>query len=414
MSDEPLAIDGGDPVRQEPFPPQQMFGEAEKQAALSLLEEHIEAGTTYLYEGPQEGAYCDSFESHMGGGYADAVNSGTAAVYIALRSLELEPFSEVIVSPITDDGGQMPVPLAGHVPIVADTAPGTYNTGPEQIEACITPRTSAICVSHILGEPLDVDGILDVAQKHDLRVVEDVAQSHGATWDGQLLGTFGDIAAFSTSTYKHHATGGQGGVVYTQDEELYWRARRLADRGKPFNLETDGNVVASLNFNQDDLSAAIGSVQLEGLPDLVERRRDLVRRIGNHISPLPGVIVPDYHPKAEPSYWYWRLGVDETELTVDKSTFCDALDAEGIPLNPRYDSIPHRGEWFQEQRVFGDSGYPWKAPEYDGDRNPDPDCPNMESVLDTYFNVTIYESWGSEEVDDITRAFEKVATAYAK
>jgi dTDP-4-amino-4,6-dideoxygalactose transaminase len=413
MHTETLAIDGGDPVREE-FPPQQILGEAEREAVLSFFDEHVESGTSYTYHGPAEDAYCEAFESFMGGGHADAVNSGTAAVSIALRALDLEPFSEVVVSPITDPGGQMPIPLAGYVPIVADTAPGTYNTGPEQIEECITPRTSAICVGHILGEPLDMDGIMDLADEYDLAVLEDVSQSHGATWDGQLLGTFGDIAAFSTMGNKHHSTGGQGGVVYTQNEELYWQARRVADRGKPFDLETEGNVVASLNFNQDDLSTVIGRVQLEGLPALVERRRELVHEIRDRIEPLPGVIVPEYHPKAEPSYWFWRVGVDESELTVDKATFCEALSAEGVELIPRYDALPHRDEWFQEQRVIGDSGYPWQAPEYDGDRNPDLDCPNVRAVLDTYFNVTIYESWGDTEVDDIVTAFEKVSAAYAR
>lgn len=408
-----LALDGGPAVRDDPLPPRSLFGNEEKQAVIDLFEEAIESGEAFGYDGPEEQAYCEEFADFMGGGYADAVNSGTSAVYVALRALDLEPLSEVIVSPITDPGGQMPVALAGCVPVVADSAPGSYNTDPEQIEACVTPRTSAICVGHILGEPLDMEGIMAVAREHDLFVVEDAAQAHGARLNGQLVGTFGDIAAFSTMSGKHHASGAQGGVVYTRDEDRYWRTRRLSDRGKPFGVEAEGNVVASLNLNGDDLSAVIGRVQLEKLPEIVGGRRELVAAIRGRIEGLPGVIVPEQDPGAEPSYWYWRLGVDESELTCDKATFCEALRAEGLRLTPRYDSRPHRYPWFQEQRVFSDAGYPWQAPAYEGDSDPRVHCPNAEAVLDRCFNLTIYENWGETEVADIVAAFEKVSGAYA-
>jgi len=413
VSDPVLAIDGGEPVR-ESFPPRSLFGAAEKEAAAGVFDDAIESGEAFGYNGPEEAAYCEEFAAYMGGGHADAVNSGTSAVYVAVRALDLEPFSEVIVSPITDPGGQMAVALAGHVPVVADAKPGSYNTGPEQIEAEITPHTEAICVGHIMGEPLDMEAIVAVAEEHDLAVVEDAAQAHGARLDGQLVGTFGDVAAFSTMSGKHHATGAQGGVVYTREEDLYWRARRLSDRGKPFGVDAPGNVVASLNLNLDDLSAAIGRVQLEKLPDVVERRRQLVAAIRERIEGLPGVVVPDLLEGAEPSYWYWRLGVDGAELTCEKSTVCEALQAEGLPVTTRYDARPHRHPWFRDRRVFGAGGYPWRAPEYDGDADPDVHCPNADAVLDRCFNLTIYESWDGTEVEDVAAAFEKVTAAYAR
>lgn len=414
MTAEHLAVNGGQPVRTEPFPPRGLFGEAEQEAVVDLFETARETGEAFTYEGPAETAYCEELADYMGGGFADGVNSGTSAVYVALRALELEPFTEVVVSPITDPGGQMPVALQGCVPVPADAAPGTYNTGPEQVADAITPRTSAICVGHIMGEPLDMHGIMDVAAAHDLPVVEDVAQAHGARLDGQLVGTFGDLAAFSTMGSKHHATGGQGGVVYTGDEELYWRSRRLSDRGKPFGLDEETNVAASLNLNLGDLPAAVGRVQLEKLPGIVERRRELVAAIRERIEPLPGVSVPEQVPGAEPSYWYWRLGIETSELTCDKVTFCRALSAEGLPVQTRYDSRQHTAEWFREQRVFGETGYPWTAPEYDGPADPEPDCPNAAAVLDRCFNLAVRESWGEDEVADIVDAFEKVAASYAR
>ena len=144
----------------------------------------------------------------------------------------------------------------------------------------ITPQTSAIVVAHIGGEPADIENIVAVAKKHGIPVVEDCAQAHNAKLNGKLLGSFGDIGAFSTMFGKHHCTGGQGGLVYTKDEELYWRIRRAADRGKPFGIEKpNGNVTASLNFNMDEIAATIGRVQLKKLPSIVERRRAIVAKL---------------------------------------------------------------------------------------------------------------------------------------
>ncbi|HOF39460.1 MAG TPA: DegT/DnrJ/EryC1/StrS family aminotransferase, partial [Candidatus Hydrogenedentes bacterium] len=148
-SGEKLAVHGGNPVRKEPMPPRHLFGEEEKQAALALFDKSIETGEAFGYNGPEEEAYCNRFAAFLGGGYADAVNSGTSAIYVALRALEIEPFTEVIVPSVSDMGGVMPVPLMNCVPVPADCAPGTYNMGPEQVEQAISERTSAIVVAHI-------------------------------------------------------------------------------------------------------------------------------------------------------------------------------------------------------------------------------------------------------------------------
>ena len=167
---------------------------------------------------PQELAYEQEFAAYMGGGYVDMVNSGTTAVFAAVGALQLPAGSEVIVPPITDPGGAMPVALLNLVPVVADAAPGTFNAGAAEIEAVITSRTSGIVIAHIAGEPCDMAAIMAVADKHNLPVIEDCAQAHGARFNGQLVGTFGAIAAVSTMSGKHHATGPQGGVVFSKDE----------------------------------------------------------------------------------------------------------------------------------------------------------------------------------------------------
>ena len=293
---QPLALDGGPKVRSTPLPPRHLFGVEEKEAVMRLFDEAIAKGSHLLgYNGPQEEAYGKEFAEMLGGGFADGVNSGTNAVYVALRALELEPYGEVIVSPISDPGGIMPVALCNLIPVSADSAPGSFNTSAGQIAARITPRTRAILVAHISGIPVDMDPVLELARKHKLPVIEDCAQCHGAKYKGRQLGSLGAIAAFSTMFGKHHATGGQGGVVFTKDERLYWKVRQHADRGKPFGVtltggagagvgaaaSAGGNLLAALNCNMDELHACIGRVQLRKLPENVRKRRAFAQQVAD-------------------------------------------------------------------------------------------------------------------------------------
>lgn len=411
-----LAINGGEKVRTKPWPPRRLFAEEEKEAVNRLFDQAIETGNAFGYDGAEEQAFCKEFAESLGGGFADGVNAGTTAVYVALRALDLEPYSEVIVTGLTDPGGFMPIPLLNLIPVVADSTPDSYNTGPQQIEELITPRTGAIVVAHIGGEPADIEGIMAVANKHGIPVIEDCAQAPGATVNGRPVGTFGALGTFSTMFGKHFATGGQGGVVFTRDEELYQRVRWASDRGKPFGLPAGStNVWASLNFNLGDLPAAIGRVQLKKLPEIVRKRREAARAIAEGIqNELKAVFVPTYIEGADPSYWFFRLGVKTDLLTVDKDTFCRAVIAEGVPLAPRYAAMPGTQDWFKNRRVFGSSRLPWSSPEYKGDADREFPCPNLMNVLDTYFNLSLHENVGPEEVADVIKAFRKVEEAYLK
>jgi dTDP-4-amino-4,6-dideoxygalactose transaminase len=221
------------------MPARGLLGEAERQAAVGLFDAAIASGNAFGYNGPSEQQFERDFVEVMGGGFADAVNSGTNALFCALGALRLDALSEVICPPITDPGGIMPVVLNGCVPVVADADPRSYNTCAEEIEPLVTERTRAIVVAHIAGDAVDMGPVMALAEAHGLYVVEDCAQAHGATYAGRRLGTIGHIAAFSTMYGKHVCTGGQGGVVYTQDERLHWQGRQSADRGKPFGVLPD-------------------------------------------------------------------------------------------------------------------------------------------------------------------------------
>ena len=156
-----LAMNGGTPAAAG-LPPRGHMGKEEKAAVDALFDEMIASGNAPTYHGKQEEAFCKEFAEYLGGGYADGVNSGTNSVFVALRALDLPPFSEVLFGCITDNGGVMPIVMNNCIPIPVDTVPGSFNIGPEQIEARITERTSAIVIAHIMGEPADMPAIMKV------------------------------------------------------------------------------------------------------------------------------------------------------------------------------------------------------------------------------------------------------------
>lgn len=411
-----LSLLGGSPVRSKPMPARGLITEKEKAAAMAVFDEAISTGNAFGYNGKYEQQYEKDFADFMGGGFADGVNSGTNAVFCALGGLQLDAMSEVIVPPITDPGGAMPVVFIGCVPVFADSDPRSYNTNAEQIEKCITERTKAILVAHIAGEPVDMDPIMALAKKHNLYVVEDCAQAHGAEYKGRKVGSIGHISAFSTMFGKHHCTGGQGGVVYTTDEKLHWQARRFADRGKPFNIQGEtGNVVAGINCNLNDLSAAIGSVQVKRLPQIIANRRKIGEAVKAGLKDSKAVSLGWQVPDSNPVYWFLRFKIDTAKLKVDKDTFCKALDLEGIKgIVPSYRHIHCEKPWFENKAVFGKSGFPWNCSDYKGNKNPKYNLVNAIKVTDTHFNLLINESFGQSEISNILTAIEKVEKAYLK
>ena len=413
-----LAIDGGPPVRSDSMPPRLLFAAEEKAAVVALFDQAMAGRHEALgYNGPQEEGYGREFAEMLGGGFADGVNSGTSAVYVALRALDLPAFSEVIVPPITDNGGVMPVPLTNCIPVPADSAPGSFNTDAERIEARLTERTSAIIVAHIGGTPADLDPILELARARDLPVIEDCAQAHGASYRGQPVGSLGDLAAFSTMSGKHHATAGQGGVVFTRSEEIYWRVRRCADRGKPFGL-TDGpndNVVASLNLNMDELHAAIGRVQLTKLPRMLAQRRRVAVAVEEGCrASLQSVALIGDPPECEAAYWFLQFCLDCERLSVTKTAFVEALGAEGLPASATYLVVPTRMTWGRDRTVFGTPGLPWTDPLYEGDPDRDYPLPNVEQADAQSFRVFFHEGWTEREVEDLLAALRKVERAYLR
>jgi perosamine synthetase len=409
-----LAVSGGKPVRTTPFPPRRLFGEEEKTAAVAVFDAAIASGNAFGYDGPLEQAYQKEFSDWMGGGLAKTVNSGTSAILSCLAALELDCGSEVIIPPISDPGGVMPVPMLNCVPVPADTDGESFNVGPAQIAAAITPRTRAIIVAHLFGEPADMPTIMDLAGRHGLPVVEDCAQSHGATIQGKPVGTWGTMGAFSTMSGKHHASGAQGGMIFTRNEELFWKARRFMDRGKPFNTDSPTNVVLGMNLNSNELASAIGRVQLAKLPGWLERRRAIAAVVEKALRGRRAISLARPIAGAVESYWFLRIRVDAAALTVSKDEFAAAVAAEGIPAWGTYRHMPSEAAWFVNQRTYGRSGCPWRCPLYTGPAQPKYLLPNCDRSIGGSFFISMHENWSEQEVSDTTAALAKVEAAYLR
>jgi perosamine synthetase len=409
---KPPVVHGGPRTRRWPWPRRRHFDKREKRAVVRLLNREIRRGGAVIYGGPETKAYCQAFADYLGGGYAAAVNSGTNAVYVALRALDLEPGSEVIVPAITDAGGTMPVALINCIPVPADSQPGSLNTSADQIRHALTDRTAAIVVAHLTGHPVDLDPILELARERNIPVVEDCAQAHGAIYKGRMVGTFGAICAFSTMFGKHHATGAQGGVVFTRDTLLFARARQVIDRGKPFGaLGNPANLIASLNFNQDEISMAIGRVQLEKLPGALQARRNFVSLVASGLRDVKGVSLLGDAPDCAGAYWFLCLLVDGQQLTCDAPQFATALELEGIgAVHAGYPFVPTDQPWHCDAVVFGKSGMPWSLrPQA---RPVHYELPNAHAANQAIVRVDVHESLGARERRDLVAAVKKIAQYY--
>ncbi len=408
----PKSANGGYKVRRWPWPRRRHIGKEERQAVIAVLDRELNVGNAVIYGGVESKAYSEAFARYLGGGFAIPVNSGTNAVYVALRSLDLEPGSEVIVPAVSDPGGVMPVAMMNCVPVAADTAPGSLNCSINEIAPLVNEKTRAIVVTHIAGIPVDMDPILELARSRGIAVVEDCAQSHGTTYKGRLAGTLGDIAAFSTMFGKQHCTGGQGGVVYTRNSILFARARQITDRGKPFSVVGGStNIVASLNFNQDEISLAIGRVQLAKLPKAIQKRRTFALAAINQLKHVPGVTAIGDPEFGESSFWFMLLRLDETQLNCNAAAFANALAEEGIGgVTIGYPFYPALQPWCQDANFF--AGENNLAAKYECSL--DETCGIINAIDSNahMVRIDVHEDLGVVEARDLADAIAKLAVKF--
>ena len=400
-SDAPLAISGGEPVRKKPMPMRAALGAHEEAIIKEVIEYYRGRGLDPGYQGEFEKRYTDAFVAQMGGGYADAVATGTAALFIAVTALGLPEGSEVIVSPITDPGSLSAIILNRLVPRVADSAPGRYGMEVEQFVARITPKVRAVMVVHSIGQPVNVREIVREAHARGIRVIEDCSQSHGAKVNGRPIGTFGDIAAFSAMYRKAHIAGGSGGIVYSRDRELFRQALAHADRGKPrwnpgfIDNDPHGFLFPALNLHTDEISCGIGLVSLGRLQDTIMRRLVFVAELTGRMRDRCKLCHPyGYSPSDSP--FIYPVIVDVDRIVCSKIEFAEAVLAEGIGLNPHYRYLVVDWPWLK----------PYLADDFE--------TANARAIRDRSFCLYLNENYGLSEASDCVAAMVKVEKHFGR
>lgn len=299
------------------------------------------------------------FAEMLGVKHAYACASGTAAIHCAVAAIDPEPGDEIITTPITDMGALAPILYQGAIPVFADVDPLTYNVTPQSVAARISPRTKAIIVTHLFGNPCAIDEIVDLAQKHGIPVIEDCAQAFLATYNGAYVGTRGAVGCFSLQQGKHVTTG-EGGLVVTNDDALARRIYLFINKAWGYGDEHPDHYFLALNYRMSELAGSVAVAQLAKLPDAVMRRRVLAKRLTQRLAAVSEILTPVVLPHAEHSYWkYCVRAADELppEAVLDMAAL---VKERGVLAMPRYIQKPaFMCEVFQKRRTFGSSGYPF-------------------------------------------------------
>ncbi|OGO14697.1 MAG: hypothetical protein A2Y93_05890 [Chloroflexi bacterium RBG_13_68_17] len=409
-----LAIDGGNPVRRKgPIVETDVFEDDELQALIQVARQkklrRAEAALEY------EKALAEWF----GVKHAIAVSSGTTSLHIALAAFGIGPGDEVIVSPYTFIASDTAVLEQNAIPIFADVDPVHLTLDPDDVARRITPRTKAIIPVTITGTPVDMDPIMELARKHNLWVLEDGAQSLGATYKGRKIGTIGHVGSFSTITGKITSTG-EGGFVVTDDTHLFEKMWGYMDFGRRRSLGNASKYHWSLpctNYRITNMQAAIGLVQLRKLDGFNRRRNENARYLSKQLQGVPGIVLPPEPTWGERVYFYYVIRIQPDVLGTDMLNFAVALASEGV-YDLRYLSttrwmVPqHLEPLFVNKVGYGGTKCPFECPWYEGHVEYGPGlCPVAEKACDEVFWLaSVHPLLEKADLDDIAAAVRKVVT----
>lgn len=334
-----LAVEGGEPVRHLPFAPWPQYCDEEIEAAAAILR----SGKVNYWTGKEGRNFEQEFAAFCGSQYAVAVANGSVALELALYALGVGPGDEVIVPCRTFIASASCVALRGAVPVFADVDSRSGNLSVSSIAQRITQKTKAIIAVHLAGWPCDMDAILDLARESGIAVIEDCAQAHGATYKGRRVGSIGQIGAFSFCQDKIISTGGEGGMVVTDDPTLWERMWSYKDHGRDHELShlPSGSSfrwihsTVGTNFRLTEIQAAIGRIQLRKLEQQLELRRRNASLLTAGLSEIPGLQVVVPPPEIGHAYYKYYAFVQPDTLGEgwDRDRIARSIAAEGIPCS---------------------------------------------------------------------------------
>jgi perosamine synthetase len=324
---------------------------------IALLAEAIESGTLTSTKGRFVKSFQSAFADLVGSRHGFACGSGTGAIHAAIAAIDPEPGDEIITSPITDMGAITPIIYQTAVPVFADVDPVTGNVTAETIARMIGPKTKAIVVTHLFGNPAEIGPIMELSRRHGIPVIEDCAQAYGTIYDGKHAGTIGAIGCFSLQQGKHITTG-EGGIVVTDDEHLARRMRLFIDKAWGYGDPKPDHYFVALNGRMTELQGAVAVAQLGKLEHSISRRRDIAGILTGALAGLGGIRLIPVPKAGTHAYWKFALHVDPE---------CDGPDGlarklreSNIPSAPRYIQKPaFECEVIRDRKTFGKSGFPF-------------------------------------------------------
>jgi len=419
-----LAINGGTPIRTTLFPAYNTIGEEEKKAVMKVLDsgnlsQFLGAWHKDFYGGPTVQAFEQAWATMFGTRYAISVNSNTSGLFTAIGACGIKAGDEVIVSPYTMSASALAPVIYGAVPVFADVDEDNYGLNPESVERCITPRTKAILVVHIFGNPAKMDEIMAIARKHNLMVIEDCAQAPMATYKNRPVGTIGDIGIFSLNYHKHIHTG-EGGVLTTNNEHLAERIYLIRNHGEnivePKGVQDVFNT-HGFNYRMTEMEAAVGLEQLKKLPSLIEERLKNAAYFAKEIGSIPGITPPHIEEGSKHVYYLQAFRFNKNIVGIDRNTFVNAIKAE-IPSAVLREDTPLIGAGYvrplylqplYQQRATHCS---FNCSKYDGHVDYSKGiCPTAEKL---HFEELITHEYmrpgmSKSDMDDVIAAFRKVA-----
>jgi dTDP-4-amino-4,6-dideoxygalactose transaminase len=398
VTDE-LALQGGKRVRNDPFQPWPLFTEDEIETVANVLR----SGKVNYWTGNQGLLFEKEYAAFLGTKYAIAVANGTVALELALHSLGIGPGDEVIVTSRSFIASASCVVIRRAVPVFADVDLDSQNLSAESIARVITPRTKAIVAVHLAGWPCDMTSIMALANTHGIRVIEDCAQAHGATYRGRQVGSLGSINAFSFCQDKILSTGGEGGLVTTNDEVLWEKAWSYKDHGKSFGAvhrkqhppgyrflhESFGT-----NWRITEMQSALGRLLLRKLPEQLEQRRRNAAVLTDCFSKISALRVPRVPTWIAHAYYKYYVFVRPEKLKPDWGLhrIQEAIIAEGIPCAAGY------------REMFLEKAFP-------SEWHPRTPTKNAMQLGQTGLVFLVHPTLSERDMLDTCRAVEKVIDA---
>ena len=402
-----LAINGGCPVRREPWPAYPVYGDAEARAAARV----VASNRLCAHHGPGPGeveAFEQAFSSWLGVRHTIGVSSGTEGLHLALMAAGVGVGNEVVVPTLTWQSTATCVLMQNAVPVFADVESGTLGLDPEDVRAKITSRTRALIPVHLCGYPARMEALTALAQEYGLIVVEDCSHAHGSRFHEREVGTVGHIGVFSLQQKKCLSTG-DGGLVVTDDDGYADAMRRF---------RSFGHAELSYNYRMTEIAAAIGQVRLRMLDGHNRVRQANAQAMAELLDGVPGVSVRRPAPGTESVYYSLLLEFEPAAFPgVTRDAFAEAVRAEGVPLVRSYAPV-HRLPVFRAESPPA-RGCPWRwalytAPEHERPDYGDGCCPVAEDFCDSrLMELKVHPPAGADDIAQAAEAVRKVAQCFA-